>query len=133
VSQANVEIVKRLADAFSGGDLEIIADLVTPDFEWLPAISEAFGGSGYRGREAFEEWVVDIRNAFGEIRPLGEEFRDLGDRVLMLGRIDGQGKGSGVPVGAPLGWVVDFRGEKVSRIRAYLDHAEALRAAGLAE
>jgi ketosteroid isomerase-like protein len=133
MSQENVEIVKRLADAFGGGELDIIAELVTPDFAWLPAISQAFDGGDYRGREGFERWFVDLRGTFGEIRPLGEDFRDLGDRVLMLGRIEGQGKGSGVPVAAPLGWVVDFRGEKVSRVRAYLDHGEALRAAGLTE
>jgi ketosteroid isomerase-like protein len=128
----NVEIVKRLADAFGGGDLEMIAELVTPDFEWLPAISQAFDAGDYRGRDGFEKWFGDLRDTFGDIRPLGDEFRDVGDRVLMLGRIEGRGKGSGVPVAAPLGWIVDFRGQKVSRIRAYLDHDDALRAAGLA-
>jgi uncharacterized protein len=133
VSQENVEVVTRLSDAFGRADLEGIAALVTEDFEWVPAISGAFGGSSYRGRAGFLKWFADLRNTFGEIRPLGEEFRDLGDRVLMLGRIDGQGKGSGVPVDAPLGWVVDFRGRLVSRIRAYLDHDDALKAAGLEE
>jgi len=133
MSQENVEIVKRLADAFGAFDLDVIAELVSPDFEWVPVMSDTLGGGGYRGREAFEKWALDVGSSFGAIRPLGEEFRDLGDRVLMLGRLDGQGTASGVPVGSPLGWVVDFRGEKVSRIRAYLDHGEALRAAGLAE
>jgi ketosteroid isomerase-like protein len=126
-------MVKRLADAFGRGDLDLIAALVTPDFEWLPAISGAFGAGSYRGREGFERWFVDLRDTFGEIRPLAEEVRDLGDSVLMLGQIAGQGKGSGVAVDAPLGWVVDFRDEKISRVRAYLDHHDALRAAGLSE
>jgi len=36
-----------------------------------------------------------------------------------------------VPVHAPIGQVYEFRGNKISRLRAYLDHGEALRAAGL--
>ena len=39
--------------------------------------------------------------------------------------------GSGVSVDASLGMVFDFRAVKISRIRGYLDHAEALEAAGL--
>jgi ketosteroid isomerase-like protein len=60
-------------------------------------------------------------------------IRDLGDRVLVLGRIEGRGRGSGAPVDAPLGFVVDVRGGKMSRIRGCIDHGEALRAAGLSE
>jgi ketosteroid isomerase-like protein len=64
----------------------------------------------------------------GEIRIVAEEIRDLGDRVLVLGRIEGRGRGSGVPVDAPLGFVVNVRGGKMSRTRGYVDHGEALRA-----
>jgi len=48
-------------------------------------------------------------------------------------RIEGRGRGSGVLVDAPMGAVLDFRGEKVFLARSYLDHGEALRAAGLSE
>jgi ketosteroid isomerase-like protein len=67
------------------------------------------------------------------VRVLPEEFRDLGDRVLMLGRMTGRGLGSGVPVDAPIGMVFACRGDKISRIRSFLDHGEALVVAGLSE
>jgi len=51
----------------------------------------------------------------------------------MVGRAEGRGRASGVSVDAPFASVVDFRGGKVSRIRSYLDHGEALRASGLKE
>jgi hypothetical protein len=38
-----------------------------------------------------------------------------------------------VTVDGPMGAVYDFRDGKISRIRLYLDHSEALRAAGLSE
>jgi hypothetical protein len=66
-------------------------------------------------------------------RTVPDEFRDLGGRVLMLGRMEGRGKGSGAPVDAPFGVVFDFRGDKVSHARSYVDQGEASRAAGLSE
>jgi ketosteroid isomerase-like protein len=38
-----------------------------------------------------------------------------------------------VPVDAPIGMVFECRGGKISRIRSFLNHGEALRAAGLSE
>jgi len=38
-----------------------------------------------------------------------------------------------VPIDSAWGGNYDFRGEAVSRIRTFLDHSEALQAAGLAE
>ena len=136
MSQANVEMVKRGIDAFNRRDVEALADGVTPDFEWLPALPSTVEGerfSGYRGREGIETYFEDVRSTWERLRVLGNEFRDLGDGVLVLGRADGRGRGSGVEVDMPLGVIYDFRDGRVSRARAYLDHGEALRAAGLEE
>jgi len=51
----------------------------------------------------------------------------------VLGRLKGRGKGSGAPVDQPFAGIFDFRGERIWRYRAYFDHAEGLRAAGLSE
>ena len=49
----------------------------------------------------------------------------------MLGRLEGRGWGSGAWVDAPQGTIFDFLAGKISRVRTYLDHGEALRAVGL--
>jgi ketosteroid isomerase-like protein len=125
MSQENVETARRGIDAF--------AELATTDFGWFPAMVGIIEGDSYRGREGIEKSFEDIGSAWEELRLLGDEFRDLGDRVIMLGRIEGRGRGSGVQVDAPIGVVIDFRGGKVSVSRGYLDHGEALRAAALPE
>ena len=48
---------------------------------------------------------------------IAEGFRDLGDRVLVLCRTEGRGRGSGVPVNAREAMVCDFRDGK-SRVSA---------------
>jgi ketosteroid isomerase-like protein len=133
MSAENVEIAKLLLDAYNRRDLDAFDDLCTPDYEWFPALVRGFEGGSYRGREGAEAYYRDIRETWEELRVVAEEFRDLGDRVLVLGRMEGRGIGSGVPVDAPLASVYDFCGHKLSRCRVYLDHAEALRVAGLSE
>jgi ketosteroid isomerase-like protein len=132
VSQANVEIAKRAIDAFNRSDVGAFAALTTPDFEWSPSMA-AIEGEIFRGREGIEKYFASLNNAWETFHILRDGFRDLADVVIMLGRLEGRGKGSGVPVDSSLGMVFDFRGAAISRIRGYLDHGEALRAAGVSD
>src|SRR5271166_2608355 len=97
----NVELVKRAIDAFNRGDvLDAYDNLYASDLEWFPALSVAVEGGSYTGREGIETWAAEARGTWREFRLLAGEFRDLGDRVLMLGRQEARGRGSGVAVGA---------------------------------
>ncbi len=131
MSQRNVEIVARAIDRFNQRDVAALADLVTPDLELFPAVIGVVEGGSYRGRNGLATYFDTLADAWEDARILPDELRDLGDRVLVLGRLEGLGRGSGVPVQAPQGIIFVFRGGSVSCVRAYLDHGEALRAAGL--
>jgi ketosteroid isomerase-like protein len=132
MSRANVEVARRSVDAWNRRDRDVFDELFTPDYEWFPPLGGAVEGrSSYTGREGGERYREDVSNTWEKFRVDAGEFRDLGDRVLMLGRIDARGRGSGVPVDASLGMVFEFRGGRISRARGYLDHGEAMRAAGL--
>jgi uncharacterized protein len=93
----------------------------------------AFHGGVYRGREGVERFLADTSENWEELQIVAEEFRDLGDRVVVLGRMKGRGKGSGAPIDQPFATIYDFRGDRIWRCRVYFDHAEGLRAAGLSE
>lgn len=133
ISQQNIEIVKALMGAVDRRDIDALARLTTADLEWFPVFAARVGGDVYRGREGIEAFLGEVDDIWAEFRPLPEEYRDLGDRVLGLGRLKARGRGSGVPIDEPWGGIYDVQEGKVSRIRTYLDHGEALRAAGLAE
>ena len=98
-----VEVARQAVDAYNRRDVDaLFAELATPDFEYYPAITTALdGGVGYRGRDGVEKFAVDTRESWEELQAFSEEFRDLGDRVLVLGRLKGRGKGSGAPVDTP--------------------------------
>jgi ketosteroid isomerase-like protein len=133
MSQANVEIAKRVIDAFNRRDVDGIFECVNPDVEWFPAMSATFGG-GLRGREGIESYVREVSDTWEEYRVVGQDFRDLGeDQVLVLSRVVGRGASSGGLVDAEMGQVYDFRDGRIARVRTYLDHSKALQAVGLAE
>jgi ketosteroid isomerase-like protein len=133
MAQDNVEIVKALMRAVDRRDIDAFAAVTTPDFEWFPVFAARVEGDVYVGREGIATFLGEVDETWEEFRPLPEEYRDLGDRVLGLGRLKTRGRASGVPSDSPWGGIYDVRDGKVSRIRTYLDHDEALRAAGLAE
>ena len=114
-------------------------ELVTDRFPEISALGALAGegvaidGEIFRGREGIEKYFGYLNSAWEKFHILRDGFRVSSDLVIMLGRLEGCGKVSGVPVDASLGMVFDFRGERISRIRGYLDHREALRAAGLAQ
>ena len=134
MARDKADVAKRVVDAYNRRDVDgLLAELATPDFEYYPGIVMALDGGGYRGREGVEKFAADTRENWEELQSLSEEFRDLGDRVLVLGRMKGRGKGSGVPVDSPHVIILDFRGDRIWRSRVYLDRAEGLRVAGLSE
>jgi ketosteroid isomerase-like protein len=133
MSQENVEVGSRMMDAFNRRDIDAFVEPTTANFEWFPALGMAVEGGSFRGPEGVESYFEALHATWDEVRLVAEEVRDLGESVPWLGRIEGRGRGSGVPVDAPMGAVFDFRGGKVWRARSYLDHGEGLRAAGLTE
>jgi ketosteroid isomerase-like protein len=134
MSEENVALAKRVIDAFNRRDVDAIFECVNQDVEWFPAMPVTFGDGALRGREDVESYVREVSDTWEEYRVLAQDFRDLGDdQVLVLSRVEGRGAGSGGLVDAEMGQIFEFRDDKISLVRTYLDHGEALQAAGLAE
>jgi ketosteroid isomerase-like protein len=127
MSQRNVDVAKRMIRAFNATDVEAFAALTTADFEWSPSMV-AIEGQLFRGGEGIRAYFASLEDAWSEFLVLPDTFRHHGDTVVMLGGLRGRGKNSGVTVNESLGMVFDLRGGKVSRIRGFLDHGEAMRA-----
>src|SRR5438876_8846728 len=129
MSAKNVEIAKRLNDALNRRDVGAFMECVTAEIDFTAAMSGTVAGGNLRGREGIEALFADIRDTWEEHRMVIEEIRDLGERILGLGRLEGRGKASGVSVDVPFAIISDLRDGKMWRSRTYLDHGEALRAA----
>ena len=126
-----MESAKRGTEAFNRLDLDAYADSCTADYEWHSLLAGTVEGKqNFLGRQGIEEYFRELRDA-EYLRLVPAEFRDLGDRVLLLGKLEGRGQGSGVKGESPFAAVIDYREGKSWRNRVFNDHGEALRAAGL--
>jgi ketosteroid isomerase-like protein len=136
MSEENVEVVRRLFEAFQDG-LErgdfvagFDAGLASEDLEWIAVPGVGLGT--YRGREGFidfmEIWTRDFENWQIEL----DELIDAGDdRVVATYRQTAIGKASRVPVEFHQGSVNELRDGRVIRIQHFPTPAEALEAAGI--
>jgi ketosteroid isomerase-like protein len=122
-------------EASNRKDFEVAFMLYHPECKSIfPAQLVTVGSeSGTRGRDerlSFQrKWYAE----WGEFRNALEELIDLGDRVLVLGRIKGRGLTSGA--GFDNEWAVLFTvsGGRVVREHFFLDQGKALEAARLQE
>ncbi len=130
MSHENVEVVEQAIDAFSRGDADAFVELTTPDLEWKTGLG-AVEGEIFLGHEGVQTYFARLNSAWDSFRFLIDQARDLGDVVLVLGRLEGRGRGGGVPVDSPVGAVWDLRDGKIWRLRAYLDQNEASAVAGV--
>ena len=133
MSQENVELVGLLLEAFSRGDVEEMLSYLDPETELHSAIVGGAEGNVYRGHDGFRRWYADSSETFEHFRFQWSEMRDLGDRVLSLGRLQARGRESGVELDSPMGWVWTIRRGKLLKAQGFLGEAEALEAAGLGE
>jgi ketosteroid isomerase-like protein len=132
MSQENVEVVRRMFEAYEKRDMPAVLAGVHPEVEVHPGLVGVLEGTVYRGRDGFKQFLEEVDVAWVEYRIEPEEFRDLADTVLVLGRARGRGR-DGIVVDAHAGWVAVMREGKVRRWQSFANRHDALEAVGLSE
>ena len=133
MSQQDIETVRRMLEAYAHGDVEEMLGFLDPEGELHSAIIGGAEARVFRGHDGFRQWYAEITESFEELRTELTEYRDLGDRVLAFGRTFARGRGSGVEIDSPTGWLFTVRRGKVLRAEGFLSRDGALAAAGLKE
>ena len=130
-----MEAFKRGLEAGNRGDVETLLDELDPEVEWHSALHAFLGGEQtvFRGHDGVREMLRDLNDAFGEIHIEISEIRDLGGRLVAIGRTRTRGKASGAVTETPLAFVTEIRNGKTILLRAYLDPKQALETVGASE
>jgi ketosteroid isomerase-like protein len=134
MSQENMELVQRSFQAWNRGDVDAWLESAHPEVEWSSAIARRMEGDTtvYRGRAQMRQFWDEWHSVWDLTIDLSE-FRDLGETVVALGSMRAHGKMSGIDIESPVAYVFELERGLGRRVRAYLDHAEALEAVGLSE
>jgi uncharacterized protein len=132
MSQANVEVVKRLAERINAGDIDGMLQLISPEIQYWTREDEPDAGV-LRGHREFAQFADSWLSAFDDYEVEIYEYIDAGDYVVVPGRAHGRGRNSGATVDAHETWVWRIRDGKAVECREYADKAQALKAVGLSE
>ena len=130
MSTENVQVVRRLLEAFNDRDLDTMLAGVHPEAE-LQSLRAQLEGKAYRGHEGVRQMLADFAEDWTFARMDATDFREADDQVVMLGRLRARGRASGVDLDVPIGVVWTLRDGKVVRAKTFSGQADALRAAGL--
>ena len=130
---ANIQLVRRLYEAFTNGDIDTMLGLVAPEMEfWGPTASFARQGRPYLGHDGMRQYFADVARVWRTLEVVPHDFRDLGDRVLVFGRVYARGEG-GYISDSPTQWLWRVSDGRIVWGRVFASKAEALAAAGIAE
>jgi uncharacterized protein len=133
MSQENVELVRGFYAAVLSGDRERSLRFLDTDVV-VDTTRMVFNPSTYRGIEALRGWLADVSQTWEEIHTEPHELIDAGDQVVVVGKLVGTGKGSGVEVRRPTAQVFDVRNGHIVRWQlGFIERREALEAVGLRE
>ena len=135
MSQENMEIVRRLMDAWNCQDLEGILALIDPEAEYVNAFNAVEPGT----RRGHDEITAVLRTQWQSLPGALQEidrFHDRGDEIITVGRVSRTMPGSDARMSNPLLISWKFRDGKLIRLEqlgAGPEFPDALEAAGLSE
>ena len=132
MSQENVEMVKRLYDAWQRDGFGVVPALMDPDIEYVNPPYAVEPGTR-RGYEGFAIAAQNVNNVYPTRRFEPLEFYDAQNRVAVRVRVVARGVGSNVEVDVERGYVFEVRDGKVVRFAWFNEPLEALEAVGLEE
>ena len=135
MSQENVELVRRVYEAFTRRDVAALADYSHEDLEWVSVLAAVDGEAAvFRGRETWVNYFAVMDETWDGWQVAELQLRDAGDdRVAAIFHWHGTGRQSGALIHQEVGITYRIRAGKVWRIRSYSDPSEALEAVGLRE
>ena len=134
MSQENVELVRRIFDSVSRGDVDGALEPTADDFvmDWSNSIGPARGV--YRGKDQVRQLWASYLDAFGLLQWNPQEFIEVDDsRLIVVNRSRMRGRGSGAEVDAVGAQLWKLHAGKAESVTIYQTKAEALAASGLAE
>ena len=120
------ELTQAAVASFNDGDLGAFAELLEPDALMCPDPSWPEQGP-FQGREAVMSFVADWIAPWESVELAVDGQEEHGDWVVARCRWLTTGKASGAATEVPFTFLIQARAGRIATIKAFFDHAEALR------
>ena len=127
--EEDIEVVRRILDAFNSEDIELILAITHAGFELEVPPDLSAEPDVYRGPDGMRRYWESFKEAMDQIRFKPERLEDAGGSVLVTMTMTAKGRSTGIEVEQKIVGVWTIRDAKVIRIQAFRSLAEALDAA----
>jgi ketosteroid isomerase-like protein len=129
VSGEDVELIRRVHEAWIAGDREAALAGIDPDIEWVEP-PDSPDWTIYRGAEGIEASMAEWADSFEDFGFEVKEIRGVGEGlVLVCVHQHGRARGSTVPIEATLFHLWTIRDGRAVRAEMFRSEADALQAA----
>jgi ketosteroid isomerase-like protein len=129
--RSNLDLVRSIYADIERGDYSS-AEWAHPQIEYV--VADGPDPGSFTGRDGLVQAMRSLFSALGDVRAEADEYRELDTgRVLVLTRVSGRGKTSGVQIGDRGAELFETHDGKVTRIVTYFDRDRALADLGLEE
>jgi ketosteroid isomerase-like protein len=123
----DIEVVREVFVAFADRDVERVLALVDPDVVFTAVTGGVVGkAEPYRGHEGMHEYFRDVADVWDEIVLTPREFRQVGDAILVTGKVNARSPAR--VVSGSTGWVWRVRDGRVVYGHVYPSAADAIAA-----
>src|SRR4051794_25884602 len=132
MSDSNVEIVRRMLEAYFAGKVDVALATLAPDVVWHGTVGGLEEGQVYEGREAAAAGLGDSLSTWEDMTLEVEELMPAGDdAVLLYWHEVARFSDSDAVLESRTASVFTLADGLVIEIRSYLDRAAARAALGL--
>jgi ketosteroid isomerase-like protein len=128
MSARDLDLVREAFAAYERGGVEALAQHFHPDFEGVVPPELSAEPDTYRGREGLRRYFALWEEQISDLDIAVEQLIDNDDAIVVLARISGRGRGSGVPVELPAATRVTVRDGLIATWTAYPTLEDALAA-----
>lgn len=133
MSQGNVEIVRGVYAEWGQGNMQTGVELFDPNIEFESFMPDASERVVAKGPAEVEAFMRAFLRQWRDYKLFGDEFRDEGTQVLVIGHQTATGRQSGIALEDTVCSVWTFRDGRVTHLLFDRDRRRTLEAAGLSE
>jgi ketosteroid isomerase-like protein len=127
IDQTDIDVVKAVFAAFAERDVEAALAHAADDVIFRPLTADYAGRTGpYVGHEGIRAYFRDVSLVWDEIRLTPTDFRQVGDTVLVTGKVSARSPAR--QIAGSSGWIWRVREGKIVYGRVYPSASDAIEA-----
>jgi uncharacterized protein len=96
MARSDIEVARAATEQFGRGDVEDLLPLIHPEFETTTPPGLAAEPDTYRGHDGVRRYFASFYEAMDKVWLEADDYREVGGRVLMRGRLGTRGRSTGL-------------------------------------